>query len=74
MPQSSLMLSLPPPPPIIWAGCCSSSPEEVYRENDANNVSQVQLRHDVGLVGTLKTEKWMVEMKEKKRITVGSNE
>ena len=39
---------------------------EVYTENDANNVGQVQLRHDVVLVGTLKTEKWMVQRKESK--------
>lgn len=51
---------------IIWAGCCGSSLEEVYTENDANNVGQVQLRHDVVLVGTLKTEKWMVQRKASK--------
>lgn len=37
---------------LIWAGCCSSSLEETQTENDANNVSQVQSRHDIVLAGT----------------------
>lgn len=42
--------SLTTPPSHHQGDCCSSSPEEAYVENDANSVSQVQLRHDVVLV------------------------
>lgn len=55
------------PPPCPRPGWGSPSPEQAYTENDANTVSQVQLRHDIVLIGTLKTEKLMIQMKEKKR-------
>lgn len=64
MPQSRLAHALLPAPRPGWG---SSSPEGAYTENDANTVSQVQLRRDVVLIGTLKTEKLMIQMKEKKR-------